>query len=406
MRGALGLVLAFATIVGFAVSCGAGDDEVRPYFGFRLGAQWGLTRELASGIKGTTLQDIYGVTLGVDLTPHLGIELLGDWFQPTLGRSGRSIGEYGIGTLMPQARVRFPVLDGRLVPYVVAGLGASYTDFNDRKESATGLSIHGNDWGLTAAVGVGAEFFVTSNVAIGAEVRYVHFAGHELEVGGRTQGLDLDSVVTTATARLYFDGPPRSTTERGSSLAGPFYIGARVGGARTLSRRHIRSHLDAPTSISGAAGFDQLYGFDVGVDLTPQLGIELSAEGWDPDLSTPGLGRIGEYGIYSILPQLRLRAPVLNDRLVPFVLGGIGLGFAESKDAKPPSRQIMKEAKDYSWEAGFGVGVDYFVTTNITVGVQGKYVYNRDHSFRINGTDEKVNLDAVLLSVGLKVYFP
>jgi hypothetical protein len=40
------------------------------------------------------------------------------------------------------------------------------------------------------------------------------------------------------------------------------------------------------------------------------------------------------------------------------------------------------------------------------VGVQGKYVYNRDHSFRLNGTDEKVNLDALLLSTGIKVYFP
>ena len=39
-------------------------------------------------------------------------------------------------------------------------------------------------------------------------------------------------------------------------------------------------------------------------------------------------------------------------------------------------------------------------------GVQGKYVYNRDHSFRLNGTDEKVNLDALLLSTGIKVYFP
>ena len=30
-------------------------------------------------------------------------------------------------------RARFPVLDGRLVPYVVTGLGASYTDFNDTR---------------------------------------------------------------------------------------------------------------------------------------------------------------------------------------------------------------------------------------------------------------------------------
>ena len=88
---------------------------------------------------------------------------------------------------MPQERVRFPVLNSRLVPYVVAGLGASYTDFNDRKETAAGLSVHGNDWGLAAAAGVGAEFFVTSNIAIGAEVRHVHFAGHELEVGWRTR---------------------------------------------------------------------------------------------------------------------------------------------------------------------------------------------------------------------------
>jgi opacity protein-like surface antigen len=283
-----------ASLLAAALSCTAADNELRPYVGFRLGAQWGLSRELASGVDGTTLQDIYGVTLGVDLTPHIGIELLGDWFQPTLGRSqGRTIGEYGIGTLMPQVRVRF-VLDGRLVPYVVAGLGASYTDFNDRKEGGVGLSIPGNDWGFTAAAGVGAECFATSNIAIGAEVRYVHFSGHELEVDGRRQGLDLDSIVTTATARLYIDGPPRLTTAQGSSLAGPFYIGARVGGARTLWRRRIRSHVDAPTSISGAAGFDQLYGVDIGIDLTRRLGIELSAEGWDPDLSTPGLGRFGE----------------------------------------------------------------------------------------------------------------
>jgi opacity protein-like surface antigen len=91
---------------------------------------------------------------------------------------------------------------------------------------------------------------------------------------------------------------------------------------------------------------------------------------------------------------------------VPFALAGVGLGFAESKDGKPPASRIMKEAKDYSWEAGVGVGIEYFVVRNITVGVQGKYVYNRDHSFRLNGTDEKVNLDALLLSTGIKVYFP
>jgi opacity protein-like surface antigen len=397
------LLLALQGTVGPAA---AEEDGPRPYFGFRLGAQWATTGNFASGVQGTTLQDIYGVTLGVDLTPHLGVELLGDWFQPTLKHNGRSIGEYGIATLMPQGRLRFPILDGQLVPYVVGGLGASRAEFNDRKPGGFGLSVHGSDWGFTAAAGVGAEWFVASNIAIGAEVRYVHFAGHEFEIGGRTQGLNLDSLVTTVTARLYFDGPPRPTADPAPSMAGPFYVGARVGGARTLHRRQIRSGIDAPTSISGAGGFDQLFGFDIGVDVTPHLGVEISAEGWDPDLSSPGVGRFGEYGIYSFLPQLRFRVPMLDGRLVPFALAGVGLGFAESKDGKPPASRIMKEAKDYSWEAGIGVGIEYFVVRNITVGVQGKYVYNRDHSFRLNGTDEKVNLDALLLSTGIKVYFP
>ena len=66
--GRFGLLLGVVTIVSVASPCAAGDDEVRPYFGFRLGAQWGLTREVAPGVGGTTLQDIYGVTLGVDFT--------------------------------------------------------------------------------------------------------------------------------------------------------------------------------------------------------------------------------------------------------------------------------------------------------------------------------------------------
>jgi opacity protein-like surface antigen len=409
VRSVLGIPLALALLVTFASPCAAGEEEVRPrpYLGFRLGAQWGIDHSFAQGVEATTLQDIYGLTLGVDLTRHLGVELLADWFQPTLRRHhARNIGEYGVVTLMPQVRVRFPLFDDRLVPYVVAGIGASSTEFNDRKPPATGTSVQARDWGLTAAVGVGAEWFVVTNIAVGAEVRYVRFAGHDIKLDGRTRDAEFDSIVTTVTARLYFDAPPRPPGAEESTFAGPFYIGGRVGGALTLHRRNIRPGVDAPTSISGVAGFDQLFGIDLGVDLGPHVGIEVSAEGWDPDLSSAGVGRFAEYGIYSILPQLRLRAPMLDGRLVPFVLGGVGFGFAESKDSKPPAQQLVVQAKDYSWEAGVGVGVDYFVTRNITVGVQGKYVYNRDHFFRFNGRGSKVNLDALLLSFGLKVYLP
>jgi hypothetical protein len=38
-----------------------------------------------------------------------------------------------VGAFVPQLRLRYPFLDDRLVPYLVAGAGIAFTDFNDRK---------------------------------------------------------------------------------------------------------------------------------------------------------------------------------------------------------------------------------------------------------------------------------
>ena len=49
-------------------------------------------------------------------------------------------------TAMPLLRARYPVLEGRLTPYV-----------------------GGTSWGVAGALGVGLEYFVANNIAIGIE---------------------------------------------------------------------------------------------------------------------------------------------------------------------------------------------------------------------------------------------
>jgi hypothetical protein len=73
----------------------------------------------------------------------------------------------------------------------------------------------------------------------------------------------------------------------------------------------------------------------VGIDLGRYAGIELSADGYEPRLAVRPFGVIGEYAIYAVIPQLRLRYPLAGGRITPYLLTGVGLSWAEVNDRKP-----------------------------------------------------------------------
>jgi opacity protein-like surface antigen len=96
------------------------------------------------------------------------------------------------------------VLDGRLVPYAVAGVGAGYAEFNDRKPPGEGFNIESTGWGVAATVGAGIEYLVASNIAAGFEARYVTSRGHTVRVGdGRAHDANFDAVLLTVGLRVY-----------------------------------------------------------------------------------------------------------------------------------------------------------------------------------------------------------
>ena len=53
-------------------------------------------------------------------------------------------------------------------------------------------------------LGVGAEYFVANNIAIGVETKYAIACDQDVRVDGRKQSLDLDTLLATAGIRLYF----------------------------------------------------------------------------------------------------------------------------------------------------------------------------------------------------------
>jgi opacity protein-like surface antigen len=96
------------------------------------------------------------------------------------------------------------VLDGRLVPYAVGGIGAGYAEFNDRKPPGVGFAIDSTSWGFAATAGAGVEYLVASNIAAGIEARYLTSRGHTVKIGdGRTQDANFDAVLLTVGLRIY-----------------------------------------------------------------------------------------------------------------------------------------------------------------------------------------------------------
>jgi hypothetical protein len=55
--------------------------------------------------------------------------------------------------------------------------------------------------------------------------------------------------------------------------------------------------------------------------------VELVGEGYETTLEFQGVGSLGEYAVWDVIPHLRLRYPVADGRVVPYALAGVGLGY-------------------------------------------------------------------------------
>ena len=224
-RSAVGLAL--AGVLGIGSSAAAQDtDQLRGYLQARAGLFVLTDPKFINGVEADRIQDAYGVSVGVNLNRYFGVEIAGDMYEPAIQFSGGNaaglsgdIAEYKVWTLIPQVRLRYPLLDGRLTPYVLGGVGVSFVQLNDRKPPAYGIALSGSNASVAVAVGLGIEYFLLNNLTVGVEAKYLYAGEHDLRVGSLSGKANPSALLTTIGFRVLW--PEATAPDRPAPAVSP-----------------------------------------------------------------------------------------------------------------------------------------------------------------------------------------
>ena len=124
-------ILVIFVVVLAAPAWAQDDDRTRYYLGLRGHGSNPFTE----------VHDLLGASVGVNVNRYWGFELAAEGFERRLRLDGKALGEYLLLPLVPQVRVRYPLLGGRLTPYALAGVGVAFTEFNDRKPPGYDVAV-------------------------------------------------------------------------------------------------------------------------------------------------------------------------------------------------------------------------------------------------------------------------
>jgi opacity protein-like surface antigen len=381
----------------FSPAAARDGDDVRGYLGIRA----------FGSNPGTGVRDYYGASVGANINRFLGAELSGDFFERRIDVDAfGSVGEQGITAIVPQIRLRYPVFDGRLTPYLIAGAGVAITEFNDRKAGTFGRSVDANRALPVGAVGGGIEYFLSDSVALGVEVKYLIGGDNDVKIDGVKYSNSIDSLIATFAMRLFYpERPGGEGVVPRADAPRRLYLGLRLGGA-IVTDPDVSSELEIRPEPPAIGPLNQYFGASIGLDIGRHWGIELAFEGYETTIELKGRGSITEYAVYGVVPQARFRYPVLDGRLVPYLLAGVGVASGEVNDRKPQGVGVeVRASESIGVAATVGVGLEYLVTRHVAVGAEAKYLYTHGLTLKLAGGEKHdANLNPVFLSLGLRVY--
>lgn len=164
-----------------------------------------LTLEPESSAAWETLNPYGTLLLGANFGENWGAEItLGNGEQRLIHQDLGTLGEYAVFYAIPQVRLRAPLAGGRWVPYVSAGVGAAYAEFNDPR-GPYGVDAKGVY--PAVSVGAGVEYFITRNFSLNADLGWNYTWGHEIKVGSEQFSGDFSSFQIQIGFRVYlFEG--------------------------------------------------------------------------------------------------------------------------------------------------------------------------------------------------------
>ncbi len=379
-------------MLGAVPGWGEDSDQVRYYLDFRY-------EDIATGA--TKAHDGAGISAGVNIGRHLGFELSFDSYDVKVG----DVSELQVLGFVPQVRLRYPLLDDRLVPYLVGGAGLSVTQANDARAPVT---WSGGKTGVHPAgsLGGGIEYFIADNVALGVEGKYLFSGDVAYTAEGSANQINTSSALVGVGVRVFYpELHPDADAESARTATARFYLALRAGGALLVDLEPFKGVHATPEQSLLGSNFTPLFGATLGADIGPYVGLELSLENYELKLGTSDLGGIGEYSVFPIAVQPRVRYPLLDGRLQPYAVAGAGAEFAEINDRNAASKSLTVTAKDITVIGTFGAGLEYFLMSNVSLGCEAQYIISRGHTLQLNeGPTLQGNFDSFFLSVGLRVF--
>lgn len=398
----------------FSLDTPAETDNHAAYFAIRIGGGWYTDDNSVDDIRleNPSQFPFPHFAFGKNISDHWGIELNVDYIETNLEALGLTgpgssprIGEYATWNVMAQARYRYPMNDGRFVPYMVGGIGIGIGEFNDRNRNFESFPFDGPlETSFIGAIGAGAEYYIAPNLALDIEAKYVGGFETDVRVNGVEQGLSVEQIVLSGGLRLFFTDTHPAWSEPLSApkdrTARRPYIVIRTGGAVNLN----------PDKVSSMRIDDDIVLLDwsaaVGYNLNRNWGIEFTAEMYENTLTSPGFGSVAEYSIWNVLGMVRWRYPMMADRLVPYLIGGGGIAYSNVNDPRKSYAQFPINVNTDSGAVGsFGGGADYFIAENVALNLELRYVSSFHTKVEVAGERFKMDDSVLLIEAGLRVYF-
>jgi opacity protein-like surface antigen len=151
------------------------------------------------------------LSLGVDFRDLWGIELVADSLEYRLKLNDvGTVGEYGMGVVIPYLRLRYPLGHGRWQPYVMTGVGVGYHNFNDATPAASNLDVDAKGISPVVGVGGGIEYFVARNFSFNFDMRWLYMWNQEVTIENTAQATgDTSALMFSLGFRVYlWEGKP------------------------------------------------------------------------------------------------------------------------------------------------------------------------------------------------------
>lgn len=145
------------------------------------------------------------------------------------------------------------------------------------------------------------------------------------------------------------------------------------------------------------------YSIGLGANIDKYFGVELAFDYYLRDWGDPQ--NLAQVSSYHLVPEVRARYPLFNNRLVPYAVAGIGPSWLQSKAVDRAAESLNPRVEDFSYTIEAGGGLEYFIADNVTFGVEGKYLWVNPVDGTYGGTTEPVNLSTALFTFGLRIYF-